>query len=240
MNFNVLYENNNLLVIDKTAGISVFSESPTKEKTLSVFLLEKFPFLKKVANPPRYGIVHRLDRETSGVLLIAKNKKSLNFYQKQFKERKVIKRYIALVLGKLKQRKGKIETLIGRSPDNRLRQKVFLPFEPAAKGKRRAITKYRVLKIFSDGNQKYTLVEVEPETGRKHQIRVHFKYIGHPVLGDRLYGFKNQIFPGKLKRLFLHAFYLKISLLNNKKKEFKSKLPGELEIFLNSLNEIFE
>lgn len=229
MEVKIIHEDEDLLVLEKPAGITVFPEKKANEKTLIDFLLEKYPLLKKVGQPPRYGIVHRLDKDTSGILLVAKNEKALKFFQKQFKERKVIKKYLALLHGKLKENFGKIETLIGRSPKNRQKQKVYLPFEPKAKGKRKAITEYRVLERF----QNYTLCEVIPKTGRKHQIRVHFSYLGHPIVGDKIYGFKDQ--KSDLKRHFLHAFYLKIKMPNGKEKEFYSKMPKELKNFIETL-----
>jgi 23S rRNA pseudouridine1911/1915/1917 synthase len=202
----ILYEDENLLVIDKPAGI-------------------------KADDFPRR--VHRLDKDTSGILLIAKNDKALEFFQKQFQERKVKKKYLVLVVGHLKNKEGKIETLIGRSPKARLKQKVYLPQEPEAKkkGLRKAITKYKVLQKF----QNYDLIEVEPKTGRKHQIRTHLAYIGHPVSGDKIYGFKNQPTPKGLERQFLHASYLKIKMPNGQDKEFKSKLPNDLNLCLQNL-----
>jgi len=180
--------------------------------------------------------VHRLDKDTSGILLVAKNDKALEFLQKQFKERRVEKKYIALVTGNLKTERGKIETLIGRSPKDRRKQKVYLPGEPESKGKREAITEYKVLKKFKN----YTLIEAIPKTGRKHQIRTHFAYLGHPVAGDKLYGFKNQPTPKGLKRQFLHANYLKIKLPKGAPdkagtREFNSGLPEDLKLCLQSL-----
>jgi len=230
--FKILYENDDLLVIEKPAGIIVFSEKETSEKTLIDYLLEKFPYLKNVGKPPRYGIVHRLDKDTSGILLVAKNENTLFYLQKQFKERKVIKKYLVLVVGVLKENQGRIETLIGRSPKNRQKQRIFLPFEPHSIRKRKAITEYKVPQRF----QNYTLVEAIPKTGRKHQIRAHFSYLGHPILGDKIYSFKNQPVPGGLKRHFLHASYLKIKLPNGKEKEFKSDLPEDLKEVLEILS----
>jgi len=229
--FKVLYEDENLLVVDKPAGIVVFPEKEEKEKTLIDLILEKFPDLKNVGKSPRYGIIHRLDKDTSGILLVAKNNQSLFFFQKQFKEKKVIKKYLALIFGNLEKNQGSIETLIGRSPKNRKKQKVYFPFEPNSKGKREAVTEYKVLKRF----EIFTLVEATPETGRKHQIRTHFSYLNHPIVGDKVYGFKNKVVEG-LNRQFLHAFYLKIQLPNAKEKEFKSDLPQDLKKFLEKLN----
>ena len=198
MEFKILYEDEDILVIDKPAGI-VADDIPRR--------------------------VHRLDKDTSGIFLVAKNDKALEFFQKQFKERKVEKKYLCLVVGNLKNKEGEIKTLLGRSPKDRRKQKVFLPQEPGALGKREAITNYKVLERFKN----YDLIEVEPKTGRKHQIRAHFSYLGHPIAGDKLYGFKNQLCPKGLKRQFLHASYLKIKMPDEKIKEFRLELPEDLK-----------
>ena len=194
----IIYEDEDLLVYDKSAGVNCddFHER-----------------------------VHRLDKDTSGIFLVAKNDKALEFFQRQFKERKVEKKYISLVAGHLKNQTGEIRTLLGRAPSDRRKQKVFLPQEPETRDKREAITCYKVLQRFKD----YDLIEAEPKTGRKHQIRAHFAYLGHPIAGDKLYGFKGQHTPQGLKRQFLHASYLKIELPINQIKEFKSELPDELK-----------
>jgi len=207
----VIYEDEYLQVLDKPAGIDV----------------ENIP---RRVHPPKFSEgklrrVHRLDKDTSGILLVAKNDKALEFFQKQFKERKVEKKYLCLVVGNLKNKEGEIKTLLGRSPKDRRKQKVFLPQEPGALGKREAITNYKVLERFKN----YDLIEVEPKTGRKHQIRAHFSYLGHPIAGDKLYGFKNQLCPKGLKRQFLHASYLKIKMPDEKIKEFRLELPEDLK-----------
>lgn len=229
----IIYQDENLLVVDKPAGIVLFSEGSVKNKTLIDELLKKFPYLKNVGESPRYGIIHRLDKDTSGVLLIAKNNQALNFFQKQFMKKKVVKKYFALVVGKIESSKGEIKTLIGRNPRNRKKQKIFFPFEPLAKGRklREAITKYRVVERFKD----YTFLELQPKTGRKHQIRCHLNFIGHPIAGDKIYGFKGQSKPKGLKRQFLHASYIKINLPNGKICEFFSKLPEDLSRVLIKL-----
>ncbi len=241
MGIKVIYEDADVLVIDKSAGIVVFPEGKTKEKTLIDLLLEKYPDLEKVGKTPRCGIVHRLDKNTSGILLIAKNNKSLIFLQKQFKKGEVEKKYTALAVGKIKESKGEINTLIGRDPKNGIKQKVYLPLEPGLKGKRKAITKYKVIKRFSGqdepaANRKdYTLLEIIPKTGRKHQIRCHLAYLGFPIAGDKMYGFKNQPWPKGLDRQFLHASYLKIKLPNGEIKEFKSGLSDDLRKVVENL-----
>jgi len=202
----IIYQDNDLVVYDKPAGINC----------------DDFP-----------RRVHRLDKDTSGIFLVAKNDRTLDFLQKQFKNRKVEKKYIALVVSHLKNQEGKIETLLGRSPNDRRKQKVYLPHEPASQCKRKAVTYYKVLQRFKD----YDLIEAEPKTGRKHQIRAHLAYLGHPIAGDKLYGFKGQPILAGLNRQFLHASYLKIKMLNGESKEFKSELPKDLQLCLqNSRN----
>lgn len=198
---NIIYEDEYVTVFDKPAGIN----SDDIENR-----------------------VHRLDKDTSGILLTAKNKEVLDFLQREFKERRVEKKYTALVVGNLKEMEGKIETLLGRSPADRRKQKVFLPTDPKNEGKREAVTFYKVLQRFEN----YDLIEVEPKTGRKHQIRAHMAYLNHPIAGDKLYGFKGQKTPKGLKRQFLHSNYLKIKLPDNKIKEFRSNLPNDLKICL--------
>jgi len=220
----IIYEDDDVLVVDKPAGIVVFPENKISEKTLIDYLFKIYPNLKNVGKSPRYGIVHRLDKNTSGILLVAKNNKTLNFLQNQFQTGKVFKKYLALVVGNLKQNQGIIETLIGRSPGDRRKQKVYLPGEPDSQEKRKAVTEYKVLQRFEN----YTLIEVEPKTGRKHQIRTHLAYLGHPISGDKLYEFKGQICPKGLKRQFLHANYLKIELPSGEIKAFESELPEDL------------
>lgn len=228
----IIYKDKNLLVIDKPAGIVVFSEKKNNEKTLIDYLLKKFPELKNIGKPPRYGVIHRLDKDTSGILLIAKNNQALSFFQKQFKQRKVEKKYLALVIGTTKESEGTIKTLIGRSGGG-IKQRAYLAAGPESKksGPRLAETRWKVVKQYKN----YTLVEAFPKTGRKHQIRVHLAYLGHPIAGDKLYCFKNQPRPKNLKRQFLHAKSLKIKMLDGKQKEFTSTLPQELKQILKTL-----
>lgn len=232
MDLKTIYEDNDLLVIDKPAGIIVFPERETVEKTLIDCLLEKYPEIKNIGKAPRFGIVHRLDKDTSGLILVAKTDQALFFLQKQFKNRTIQKKYLALVVGEIKENNGIMETLIGRSPKDGKKQRVYLPGEPGSERKRSAITEYKVIKRYKN----YTLLEVSPKTGRKHQIRCHLAYLGHPIVGDKMYGFKNQPrpkgYPGGLTRHFLHAAYLKIELPNGEIKEFKSELPEDLKVVL--------
>jgi 23S rRNA pseudouridine1911/1915/1917 synthase len=237
-----IYQDDDLLVIDKPAGFAVFSEKSSAVPTLTPLLLRVFPHLKEVGKSPRYGIIHRLDKETSGILLVAKSQPALDFFQKQFKERRVLKKYITLLWGNLKEESGEIKTLIGRAPGNRIKQKAYLHFGPSASGKREAVTQFRVLKRLhqtTDNKENvYTLVEAKPETGRKHQIRTHFAFLKHPVAGDRLYSFKDQVSPKGLDRQFLHASFLEINLFGKGgKKAFSSELPDDLKGVLKNLDE---
>lgn len=219
-----IYQDENLIVFEKPAGIAVLKEGNVKESFADV-IIRKYSCLKKV---DRCGIIHRLDKGTSGILLVAKSNKSLLFFQKQFKKRCIEKEYITLVCGRT-EKKGKIETLIGRSPSDYRKQKAYSFFE--RKKEREALTEYEAIEWFKD----YTLLKVKPKTGRKHQIRCHFAYLNHPVAGDGLYGFKNQPVPDGLTRLFLHAFSIKVRMPDKSIKRFTSDLPEDLEKVLENL-----
>jgi len=236
MDIKKIYEDKDVLAIDKPAGIVVFPEGQTTENTLIDTLIEKYPGLKSVGEAPRYGIVHRLDKDTSGILLVAKSNEGLIFLQKQFKNREVEKKYICLVEGSMEADSGKIETLIARAKGDPRKQKVYSAIN-APKSAREAVTEYKVLKRYND----YTLLEVQIKTGRRHQIRCHFSYLKHPIAGDKLYSFKNSKRPGDtgypegLTRQFLHAAYLKIQLPDGQKKELVSELPEDLKKVINNL-----
>lgn len=229
MNLEIIFEDENLMVVDKPAEVVVFPEGKTlenKEKTLIDYLTEKYPELKSVGETPRYGIVHRLDKDTSGILLVAKSTEGLIFLQKEFINRRVEKKYITLAEGKIKEEFGEIKTLIDRSKKDFRKQVV-------SSDGREAITEFKVLKRFEG----YTLLEVQIKTGRRHQIRCHLSFLKHPIAGDKLYSFKNSKIPEDLTRQFLHASYLKIQLPNGKTEEFKSDLPEELNKVLENLKE---
>ncbi len=229
MPLKILYEDASLLIVDKPPGMPVFREGPGEGMYVAEALSSQYPELLKLGEECRYGIVHRLDKDTSGVLLVAKTKESFQYFQEQFRKRKTGKTYLCLVTGTLKEKEGVIEGKLGRSPNDRRKQKVFA--DPAPESARDAITAYKVLEEFPG----FTLVEVSPKTGRKHQIRAHLAHIHHPIAGDKLYGFKNQPVPQGLKRQFLHASSLKIRMENGKEKEFRSEIPGDLQTVLNTL-----
>ncbi|MDD5289153.1 MAG: RluA family pseudouridine synthase, partial [Dehalococcoidales bacterium] len=188
----ILYEDNDLLVIDKPAGLTVHPAPGHPGHTLVNAVLSHLSNLPDADDTTRPGIVHRLDKDTSGVMLVAKNSTALTNLSDQFKARSVKKVYLTLVQGHLKPERGTIEAPIGR--DSGDRKKMSVTGESRGRQSR---TNYRVIKYL--GN--YTLLEITPETGRTHQIRVHLAAIGYPVVGDTTYGMKS----AHLDRQFLHA-----------------------------------
>ena len=217
----IIYEDDDLLVVDKPAGLIVHPAPGHPAHTLVNAILAHFPHLADIGDFLRPGVVHRLDKDTSGVMLVAKNSAAQADLAKQFKSHSVTKAYLALVKGKLEPEEGIIEADIGRDPRHRQRMAVV------AAG-REARTKYRVVKYIGG----YTLLEVRPETGRTHQIRVHLAAIGFPVVGDKIYGVKSP----HLSRQFLHACRLGFKLPSTGKYiEFESALPEDLEQALEDI-----
>ena len=211
----VIYEDKQVLVIDKPAGIAVhLGESQRQQPTVAAFGLKKGV---KDNDDERPGLVHRLDKDTSGVMIIAKDPETKAFLQKQFKQRQVEKSYLALIKGRLKEHRAVIKLPIGRSRKDPLKRAV-LP------GGRESATAYEVIEELP----KYSLLRVNLLTGRTHQIRVHFAHIGHAVVGDSFYGSAEK----SLNRQFLHAESLKLELPTGVVKNFKSQLPAELKAFL--------
>jgi 23S rRNA pseudouridine1911/1915/1917 synthase len=218
---NILYEDDDLLVVDKPAGLTVHPVPGHPGHTLVNALLAYFPHLADIGDALRPGIVHRLDKDTSGVMLVAKNVKAQANLIGQFKAHSVTKAYMVLVRGRLTPKEGVIEAAIGRDPANRKKMAVV-------EGGREARTEYTVVKYIGD----YTLLEVRPQTGRTHQIRVHLGAIGFPVVGDKIYGVKAPF----LSRQFLHASLLGFSLpASGEYVEFKSELPADLEKALEDI-----
>ncbi len=218
---NIAYEDDEVLVIDKPAGISVHPGAGGQGGTLANALLAQYPSLEKVGESGRPGIVHRLDKNTSGLMIVAKSEGALKSLARQFKSRDVVKRYSALVKSKVKPDEGLINAPLGRNPKNRKRMALVA-------GGREAVTSYKVKRHLND----YTLLEVTPKTGRTHQIRVHMASVGHPIVGDAVYGSKH---PG-LDRHFLHASYLKFRLPKDSKHiELESRLPSDLQMVLDNL-----
>ena len=220
MPLDIVYEDDDLVVVDKPAGLLVHPAPGHPAGTLANALLAHCSLSAGTSLRP--GIVHRLDKDTSGLMAVAKNEAAHDFLSRQLKERTVMKGYLALVEGHLSPRQGAIEGAIGRDPRNRKRMAVV-------EGGREARTEYRVLD-YMDG---YTLVEARPQTGRTHQIRVHFAAVGHPVFGDPVYGHKSPL----LGRQFLHAHRLGLRLPSSGEfREFASGLPPELEETLERIS----
>lgn len=217
----IVYEDTDILIVDKPAGLAVHPAPGHPSHTLANAVLNYLPALGEDADSLRPGIVHRLDKDTSGLILVAKNRAAQANLAEQFKNRTVKKSYITLVKGKLTPEKGTIEAAIGRDPRHRQRMAVV------AKG-REARTEYRVIRYY--GN--YTLLEIKPETGRTHQIRVHLAAIGFPVAGDVTYGVKSPLF----LRQFLHAGKIGFHLPSTGAfVEFTSPLPTDLEKVLKEI-----
>ncbi len=238
MKINILYEDKDFLAIDKPIGISVHGDGRSKEKTLVDFILKKYTKMKNVGEPMflnvdnkevkilRPGIVHRLDKDTSGVLVLAKNQKSFLFLKEQFKNRDIRKVYNALVSGTLKYERGVINKPIGRSPSD---FRKHLAGRGARGELREAITEYNVLKkIIDKKGNKFSYLEVRPKTGRMHQIRVHLKYLNHPVVGDPLYNENGLKFKG-IDRMMLHSKSIKFKNQKGEIIKIESPLPEEFE-----------
>ncbi len=213
----VVYEDDDLLVVDKPAGMAVHPAPGHSSGTLVHALLSHCPGLLSVGGEGRPGIVHRLDKDTSGLIIVAKNDFTHLALARQLKERQVEKAYVVLVEGLLKQREGVIDAPIGRHPARRKKMAVVA-------GGREARTRYRVLREI-DGR---SLLEAWPETGRTHQVRVHFAAIGHPVAGDAVYGRGRPAVPS-LRRQFLHAARLAFRHpRTGERLELEAPLPDDL------------
>ncbi|MCX6736366.1 MAG: RluA family pseudouridine synthase [Candidatus Parcubacteria bacterium] len=224
----ILYEDKDLLAVNKPSGLIVHSDGRTKEPSLSDWLIQKYPDIKKVGEPWRAidgsiiwrpGIVHRLDRETSGVLLIAKTPEAFEFFKKQFQERRIKKTYRSFVYGIVKNDTGFIDKPIGRSRNDFRKWSA----EYGARGDRReAATSYKVL----ERGKGATYIEAYPETGRTHQIRVHLKAIGHPVVHDTLYAPKGLKILG-FSRTALHSFCVDVVTPAQKVLHIEAPLPED-------------
>ncbi|MCK5306939.1 MAG: RluA family pseudouridine synthase [Candidatus Omnitrophica bacterium] len=216
---DVVYEDGCLAVINKSAGIIVHPSSISMKHTLINALLYRFPRLSSVAGDLKPGIVHRLDKDTSGLMVIAKDNDTHNELVRQFKEREVKRGYMVLVFGEVQLDGGLINAPIGRS--SRVRQKMMVDYN----SKRDAVTIYKVIKRFKGA----TLLELDLRTGRTHQIRVHLKHIGYPILGDRKYG----VIKGAPRQM-LHSTKLGFTHPATKKYvEFEVELPTDMQNYLS-------
>lgn len=252
LHLNILHEDPALIVLDKPAGVPVHA-GVKREPSLADALLARYPALQGIVEEParagspaslrspvpprgtlragealRAGIVHRLDKDTSGVLLVARTPETYEHLQQQFQNRRVRKEYVALVHGVVPEEDGTVKLALVRSKRNPLRRTVAKPGE----GGKDAETAFRVLERF----HKHTLLAVFPRTGRMHQIRVHLAHLGFPVAGDTLYGRRSKHHtPPGLSRQFLHAKAITVTLPSGHTKTFESPLPDELTAVLDTL-----
>ncbi len=244
---NILYKDDDLMVVNKESGISMHPGAGNYEKTLVNALINyDKKNLSNIGDELRPGIVHRIDKDTSGLVVIAKNNFAHENLSKQFKLHSITRIYQALIWGKLKPQSGRIETLITRSSKNRQLMEVGIK-----KGKK-AITNYKTLEVFeNEKTPTFSLIECKLETGRTHQIRVHMSYKGNNILGDKKYkkkfkniknieqDLKNAII--NLNRQFLHAKVIGfIHPITSKKLEFNSNLPKDLNFILKKLRNTYK
>ncbi len=225
--FKIVFENENILVIDKPAGLMVHPTEKMEQDTLVNGLLAYYPKIKNVGDDPlRPGIVHRLDKAVSGLILVCKTQKAFDYYKKQFQERKIKKFYTALVHGTMEKSEGEINL-----PIERAKGKGKMAVKPISQGGKEAITRYNVIKQFKN----FALLNVEILTGRTHQIRAHLNAVQHPIVGDKLYKQKNVKETLELDRPFLHSTVLGFTNMDGEYQEFKSKLPIKLEKIIKNL-----
>lgn len=222
---DVIYVDENVIVVNKPAGMVVHPGAGNSQDTLVNAILHRWPEIAQVGEAGRPGIVHRLDKETSGVLILARNEAAYNWLVRQFKSRKTRKTYLALVDGEPPTPTGRVEAAIGR--DEKIRQRMAVAY--GDKGKN-AVTEYHTLQRYRD----HTLLEVQPLTGRTHQIRVHMAFLGCPVTADKIYGRRKKSLD--IPRFFLHAHKLSIKLPGDEEPtEFIAPLAADLEETLSTL-----
>ncbi len=222
---DIVFENDDLIVVNKPAGMVVHPAAGHPSGTLVNAMLGYDPDIEGIGGEERPGVVHRLDKETSGLILLAKNERAHRWLQDQFRLRKVEKTYLALVDGKPPTPSGRVETYIGRDPSHRKRMAIV----PESRG-REAISEYKTAESFAN----HTLLEFHPLTGRTHQIRLHCAFLGCPIVGDEVYGRKKPTV--EINRHFLHAYRLKIILPGEEEQRtFEAPLPEELQSVLMTL-----
>jgi 23S rRNA pseudouridine1911/1915/1917 synthase len=239
----ILFNDENFLAVNKPAGLVVHYDGKTKEPSLTDWILKNYPETENVGEPlklktkslqlkaiARPGIVHRIDRETSGVLIVAKNQKAFESLKSQFQNREVSKKYQAFVYGKIREDKGTISRPIGRSRKDFRRYSA----QRGARGEmREAITEYRVLKRAKE----VSFVELIPKTGRTHQIRVHLKAINHPVVCDSLYASKQECILG-FKRLALHSLELSFRNFSEEIVTVQATYPSDFKKAIESFDSL--
>lgn len=236
-NFNpeIVFEDKHFLILNKPSGwITNDAQTTTTQPVVQTWVRENIKSDLNGLPEYRDGIVHRLDKETSGILIVAKTKEAFEHLQAQFKTRQVSKTYQALVHGKILLNEGMIDQPVGRLPWRRDRFGV-LP------GGREAITIYKRIGVYKDNKDEYTLLELNPKTGRTHQIRIHLKYLGHPIVGDDFYAGRKTSRNDRLwcPRLFLHARSIKfIHPVSQKEVVFEAELPSDLRETLDKLTRL--
>jgi 23S rRNA pseudouridine1911/1915/1917 synthase len=222
---DIVFENDDLIVVNKPAGMVVHPAAGHPSGTLVNAMLGYDPDIEGIGGEERPGVVHRLDKETSGLILLAKNERAHRWLQDQFRLRKVEKAYLAVVVAKPPTPSGRVETYIGRDPSHRKRMAIVTE----SRG-RDAVSEYKTAESFVH----HTLLELHPLTGRTHQIRLHCAFLGCPIVGDEVYGRKKPSVD--IDRHFLHAYRLKIILPGEKEqKTFDAPLPAELNGVLDKL-----
>ncbi len=220
---DVIYEDKDLLIVNKAAGMVVHPAPGHHDDTLVNALLARYPDIQKEGTEPRPGIIHRLDKDTSGLIIVARNTATQAALMEQIKRREIVKRYLALVEGVVALDQGSIDAPIGRNPRHRQQMAI------TAVASKEARTHFRVLERF----QRHTLLLVELETGRTHQIRVHLKAIGHPIVGDLVYGSGTTMRGTTLKRQFLHAYQLRFTHpTTGAIMDLEASLPDDLQAVL--------
>lgn len=222
---DILFENEDLLVVNKPAGMVVHPAAGHSTGTLVHAVLSHVPDLEGVGGEHRPGIVHRLDKDTSGIILIAKNDRTHRFLQDQFRVRSVHKTYYALTDGFPPTNVGRIEAPIGRDPSHR-KQMAIVPIQRG----REATTEYKVMEKFAS----HSLIAAHPHTGRTHQIRLHLAFIGCPIVGDRIYGHRKQSLPAN--RQMLHAHQIEFTLPGESTpRSFTAPLPDDMNELIQKL-----
>lgn len=232
INLEIIFEDENILVINKPAGLQVHPSDCKQTDTLTNALVARYAEISDVHDDSveaylRPGIVHRLDKDTSGVMVIAKNRKTFDELKKLFKDRNITKKYLALVVGKVEDESGIIEKPLARSSGF---SKQLVARENTKTKIRQAVTQYAVVERFGD----FTLLEVLPKTGRMHQIRVHLASIGHSIVGDVIYGEKSR--KPKVAKQLLHAKSLSFNL-GEKQYDFEAEIPADFADFLAEIKE---
>jgi len=234
----IIFENEDFLAVNKPAGLLVHpTNNSENEKTLIDWISDKYPEIIGVGEPSdeglmRPGIVHRLDRDTSGIMLIAKNNEAFFYLKNLFQEKKIKKTYLALVFGNFTEKIGMIDKPIGIKSSSIKRSTAAKKIRDV----KEAQTGYKVIKNFSlENNRKFALLEVYPKTGRTNQIRVHLASISHSVVGDKIYGSQKLHLPGDLNRMFLHALQIELPLKNKSIIRLEADLPEDLKAVLDKL-----